>query len=168
MIYMNQRLKIFTALSPLISVLILTASIAFAQVAPSGRQGPADDYSDPVKAGSSEFCPPDKFEVINGLCVPKQETGQAGSLVKSKTIFEIIAITLRWLFTFAGVIATVFLIIGGYQYITAGGNEEQSEKGKKTLISSIIGIVVVVLAITIVTIVTNTLGSANPIPIGGG
>jgi len=117
-------------------------------------------------SGSSEFCPSDKFDVINGLCVPKQQSGQPGSLVRSSSVFELIAISLRWLFTFAGVIATVFLIIGGYQYITAAGNEEQAEKGKKTLINSIIGIVVVVLAITIVTIVTNTLGSPNPIGTG--
>ena len=38
-----------------------------------------------------------------------------------------------------------------------------AEKGKKTLINSVIGIVVVVLAVTIVTIVTNTLGQSSPL-----
>ncbi len=60
----------------------------------------------------------------------------------------------------AGAIAVLFLIIGGFWYITSAGNEEQAEKGKSTLISAIIGIVIIVLSYVIVTVVSNfVLGS---------
>ena len=60
---------------------------------------------------------------------------------------------------FAGAIAVVFIIIGGYQYIASGGNEETAEKGKKTLVNAIIGIVVIVLAYAIINVLVNLVGS---------
>ncbi len=65
---------------------------------------------------------------------------------------------LLWL---AGSIAVIFLIIGGYRYLTSAGNEEAAEKGKKTLVTSIIGLVVIILSATIVRIVANTLGTST-------
>lgn len=109
--------------------------------------------------GTDQFCQGDYCR-INGLCVLKP-TGTG--VIGATTVFGLIKIVMTWLLTFAGIIATIYLIVGGYQYITAAGNEEQSEKAKKTLINSILGIVVVVLAITIVTIITNTLGQSNPL-----
>jgi len=38
--------------------------------------------------------------------------------------------------------ALVFLIIGGYTYITAGGNVEQAQKGKNTLVYVIMGLII--------------------------
>jgi hypothetical protein len=53
------------------------------------------------------------------------------------------------------------VVIGGYQYITSAGNEEQSEKGKKTLVNAIIGIVVIVLSFTIINVVVNTVSGSG-------
>jgi|SRR3989344_3073707 len=114
---------------------------------------PPDEFC-PAKINNTEYCR------INGLCVPK---AKGEGLIGSSSVFEVIAIVLKWLLTLAGVVATVFLIIGGYQYITAAGNEELAEKGRKTLINAVIGIVVVVLSMAIVTIITNTLGSTEPL-----
>ena len=109
---------------------------------------------------SDDQCPAPNFCYINGVCVPvpKSSTG----IIGAASVFDLITIVLRWLFTFAGVIATVFLILGGYQYMTSAGNEEAAEKGKKTIINAIIGIVAVVFAITVITIITNTLSGDNP------
>lgn len=54
----------------------------------------------------------------------------------------------------AGLVAVVFLIIGGFRYITAGGNEESAESGKKTIVNAIIGIVVVILSFVIVRVIS--------------
>ena len=139
--------------------------------APTIPTGRGDTNIPPLNNGGTsnpsnpgQFCPSNDFEIVNGLCVPKDKSNpDPDSLRGASTIFGLVAIVLRWLLTFAGIIATVYLIIGGYQYITSGGNEEQSEKGKKTLVSAIIGVVIVILSITIITIVTNTLGSPNPV-----
>ncbi len=73
----------------------------------------------------------------------------SGSL--SQFILEIIRIMLF----FAGIIAVVFVIIGGYMYITSQGNEEQAEKGQKTLTNALIGVVVTILSYVIVNVVAN-------------
>jgi len=45
-----------------------------------------------------------------------------------------------------GVIAVIVMIFGGLQYITAGGDAEKAERGKKTLIGAIIGLVIAITA----------------------
>ncbi|MFA5991044.1 MAG: pilin [Candidatus Doudnabacteria bacterium] len=57
---------------------------------------------------------------------------------------------------FAGVVAVLFVMLGGFWYLTSAGNEEMAEKGQKTLTNAIIGLVVIILAATIVRIVANT------------
>lgn len=58
---------------------------------------------------------------------------------------------------FAGVIAVVFIIIGGYMYLTSAGNDEAAEKGRKVLTNSIIGLIIIILAATIIRVVVSTL-----------
>jgi len=58
---------------------------------------------------------------------------------------------------FAGVIAVVFIIVGGYMYLTSAGNDEAAEKGRKVLTNSIIGLIIIILAATIIRVVVNTL-----------
>lgn len=110
---------------------------------------------------SDDQCPAPNFCYINGVCVPvpKSSTG----IVGASSVFELVTIVLRWLFTFAGIVATVYLIIGGYQYMTSAGNEEAAEQGRKTIVNAVIGIIAVVFAITVITIITNTLSGDNPI-----
>ena len=60
---------------------------------------------------------------------------------------------------FAAAIAVVFLIIGGFQYVSSRGNEEAMEKAKKTITAAVIGIVVIVMAYAIVAIVNNLVTS---------
>jgi len=45
-----------------------------------------------------------------------------------------------------GLLSILFLIIGGYQYITAAGSPEKIQKAKSTILYSIIGLVVALLA----------------------
>lgn len=56
----------------------------------------------------------------------------------------------------AGIVAILFLIIGGYQYIFSGASEESAEKGKKTLTNAVIGLIIVVLSYTIISVVYRT------------
>lgn len=80
-------------------------------------------------------------------------------LTTSRTVSELIISVIHLMLIFAGMIAVVFVIIGGYYYVTAQGNEEQAEKGKNTLINAIIGIVVIIMAYVIIDVVTNLVAS---------
>lgn len=55
-----------------------------------------------------------------------------------------------------GVVAVLFLIIGGFQYITSAGNPDNIAKAKNTILYGVIGIVFVLLAYAIVQfVITN-------------
>jgi hypothetical protein len=56
-----------------------------------------------------------------------------------------------------GFVAVLFLIIGGYRYITARGNEEQAEDAKRTLTNAIIGIVVVIASFVVIRVIASAL-----------
>lgn len=56
-------------------------------------------------------------------------------------------------------IAVVFIIIGGFQYVTSSGNQEQAEKGRSTVVYAVIGLVIAILAYTIVSVVNNSVKS---------
>ena len=84
-------------------------------------------------------------------------TGLPSDNTATTFIFRIIQILL----VVAGIIAVIFLIIGGFRYITAGGNEESSEAARKTLTNAIIGLVIIILAFVIVNVISNALVSSN-------
>jgi FtsH-binding integral membrane protein len=45
-----------------------------------------------------------------------------------------------------GMAFMIVLLVGGFQYITSAGNEEQAERGKKTIMWAVIGIIVIAIA----------------------
>lgn len=103
-------------------------------------------------------------DVQNGL----QTSGLAGlfgfgggGLSSSQSLSELIGNAIKLFLTFAGAVAVVFVIIGGFFYITAQGNEEQAEKGKTTLINAIIGVVIIIMAYVIINVITNLVSSPS-------
>ena len=67
----------------------------------------------------------------------------------------LIKVVINWMLGVAFAIAVLFLIIGGFWYITSAGNEETAEKGKGTVINAIIGIVIIILSYVIINVVSN-------------
>jgi len=62
--------------------------------------------------------------------------------------------------TFLYLVAVVFALWGGFNILTAGGDEEKVKKGKTILIQAAIGLVVIFLASSIVNwVVTKLLGT---------
>jgi hypothetical protein len=71
----------------------------------------------------------------------------------------IIAIIQVYMLPLAGLLAVFFIIIGGYQYMFSGANEELATKGKHTLTNALIGLIIIILSYVMVTIVGRTLGA---------
>lgn len=59
---------------------------------------------------------------------------------------------------FTTLTAVLFLIVGGYQYMTSAGNPDQIQRAKSTILYSVIGLVVILLSYAIVRFVINALG----------
>ncbi len=82
----------------------------------------------------------------------------------TRSVNDLIKLVINWLLGIAFGIAVLFLIIGGFWYITSAGNEETAEKGKNTAVNAIIGIVIIILSYVIVNVISNLVASSG----GGG
>jgi hypothetical protein len=58
----------------------------------------------------------------------------------------------------AGLIAVIFLIIGGIRYITSTGDSQRIKAAKDTILYAIIGLIVTILALPIANYVVKTVG----------
>ena len=80
-------------------------------------------------------------------------TGGAGATADS------IVAVINFVLTFLALIAVIFVIVGGFRILMAGGNEESVTKGRKTIIYAIIGIVIIFFSRVIVGFFTGELAS---------
>lgn len=80
---------------------------------------------------------------------------------QSTSINGLIRTVINWLLGIAFGIAVLFLIVGGFWYITSAGNEETAEKGKGTAINAIIGIVIIILSYVIINVISTLVASPN-------
>jgi len=78
--------------------------------------------------------------------------------VDVKGVKSYILWVIDYLIGLSGLVAVLFIVIGGYQYVF-GGIVEKKEEGKNTIMYAIIGITIVLLAWIIVEIVQRTLTS---------
>ena len=64
----------------------------------------------------------------------------------------------KYLMTFLGLIAVVVILIGGFRWMTAGGNEDKVASAKQMIIAGAIGLIIILAAYAIVQFVINTTG----------
>ena len=63
---------------------------------------------------------------------------------------------LNWLIGAAALVCVVMIIVGGYSYMTAGGDESKVKDASKTLTNAIIGLVICFIAVVLVNFVLDT------------
>lgn len=62
---------------------------------------------------------------------------------------------------FLGIIAVVIILLGGFKWMTAGGDESKVEEAKKLMTAGVIGLVIVLAAWGVAIFVLNSLLSAT-------
>ncbi len=63
-----------------------------------------------------------------------------------KTIDNVIATVVNILSWLVGIIAVIMIIVGGFRYVTSGGDSSSTGTAKSTIIYAIIGLVIVAFA----------------------
>lgn len=76
------------------------------------------------------------------------------------TLAQIIRIALGFL----GIIAVVIILLGGFKWMTSGGNDEKVKDAKKLIFAGIIGLVIVISAYAIAAFVINAIVGATSTP----
>ncbi len=85
-----------------------------------------------------------------------------GSTDIRTTIASIIKVAMGLL----GIVAVVIVLVGGFKWMTAGGNEEQVGEAKKWIFSGVIGLAIILSAYALASFVIDSLitATANSIP----
>jgi hypothetical protein len=79
----------------------------------------------------------------------------------SKDLRQTIAGIINVVMGFLGIVAVVIILIGGFIWMTAGGNEEKVKKAKALIFQGIIGLVIILASYAIATFVISSLVTAT-------
>jgi hypothetical protein len=72
-------------------------------------------------------------------------------------IMAVLAFIINTVLMISGTIAVLFLIIGGFQYILSGANEDLAKRGKTSIRNAVIGLIIIILSYTVIRVVFTTL-----------
>ncbi len=61
-------------------------------------------------------------------------------------VVDIVQKVVNWLSWFVGIVSVIMIVVGGFKYITSGGDSNKVTGAKNTIIYAIIGLVIVALA----------------------
>ena len=102
---------------------------------------------------------PDGFTSKGPLCIPSNpfDSGNCDGVVCKTTVGELAATVISILLAMSGIVAVIMIIIGGYLFMTARGDETQAKNGRKTLTNALIGLAIIVVSYAVVQAVTNYL-----------
>lgn len=103
--------------------------------------------------------PPPPKGIQSGLFDKLKEIfgGEKGSPVQAPDLGTLITFIVQLALVVAASVAVIFLIVGGFKYITARGNEEKSEAAKKSMEHAVWGLVVITLSFAVVRIISEIL-----------
>ncbi len=127
-----------------IKFIIVTILIAFISITAVSSVDAA------VTSKETNLTPPVGGDILPGGGVLNTDTIQE-SFVFSKLIPFVITYSIR----LAIGLSVIALIIGGYQYLTAYGDEEKHKNAQKTITYAVIGLIIVLTAFGIVKIITS-------------
>lgn len=97
----------------------------------------------------------------NKLGVSKTSGCEQGNASADTSIDKLITNIVNIFSVIVGVIAVIMIIIGGFRYVTSGGDSGNVTSAKNTIMYAIIGLIIVALAQIIVRFVLNQSNSLN-------
>lgn len=106
-------------------------------------------FAAPISSGESVISEPVGKNLLPG-------GGNVGEEFRSSILFSrIIPFIIDWAINISMALAVIMIIVGGYQYLTSYGNDEQRQQGTRTVYYAIIGLILALTAYGIVKIVTG-------------
>ncbi|NTW29927.1 MAG: hypothetical protein HGB34_03945 [Candidatus Moranbacteria bacterium] len=84
-------------------------------------------------------------ELMNGVCVPSSSTTGLPDTAADQVVINI----MNWLLGMLGLLAMIMFVVSGIMYLTAGGDEKNTEHAKNNIKYAIIGVAVALLGYTI-------------------
>lgn len=89
---------------------------------------------------------------------------QAGNFFAFKTIGELSSRLIDAFIILSALAFLIYLIIGGFQWITSGGDKTKVEQAQKHITNGLTGLIIVVAAYAIFILIKNFLGLNQALP----
>lgn len=91
-----------------------------------------------------------------------EDFANAAGLSSSRTLPETIASLIQVVLGFLGVVAVVIILMGGFKWMTAGGNDDKVKEAKRLIVQGIIGLVITLSAFAIASfVISSVVGAVN-------
>lgn len=100
---------------------------------------------------------------VTGVASVKEglsKTADTAGVSKNTDLPGSLGKTINYFFGILGVVFLIIILVGGYLWLTAGGNEEKVGKAKAFIINGINGMIVIFLAYALVYTMLAALGGA--------
>ncbi len=99
------------------------------------------------------------FIDFDGDFVPPDADGYAEGITQTSSAREFVVNVTNFVLSFLGLSAVIVIIYGGFLYVTAGGEQEKADKGKKSVMYAVMGILIVLISYALVnTIIQGAAG----------
>lgn len=77
---------------------------------------------------------------------------------RNQSLGNVVSVLATYIFPLAGIALIIYLLYGGYTFLTAGGNPQKIEQGKQILTNALVGFLVMFAAYWVVQVVGIMLG----------
>ena len=81
----------------------------------------------------------------------------------SGAIDSVLSRAIGLILTVAAVVAFFYLIVSGFQYMTAGGDADKATKARQGIINAIIGIIIILISYIVIRFVATSITQSNPV-----
>lgn len=97
------------------------------------------------------------------LISPTDQPGRLAEAAPGGSFRDLLLTFLNFFLGFLGLVAVIMVIYGGVLYVTAAGNQENIDKGKKIIMYAVVGIVIILLAFALVNTLLTGLGAGGDV-----
>ncbi len=103
------------------------------------------------------------YAMVAPLAVMAQFQTPGGTGLPSASIVDILTGGMKWLLVIVGILGVIGFVIAGIIYLTAAGEEDQIQKGKKAMLYAIVGVIVALLGVVVINAVQKLLSAQDGI-----
>jgi hypothetical protein len=134
-------------------ILVMLPLLCLLFMALPGASHADDILTKGAGASTSDYCTGSAGAASSAVCTDENNPnnspiyGQNGLLIKIANIIAFIA----------GIAAVIIIVVGGLQYVTAGGDANKASSARGTILGALIGLTIIVLAATIINFFINKL-----------
>ena len=121
---------------------------------------PGNACSPSLPCGFGEACDAGTGKCVMNFGMTEIQSGLGGSLGQ-KPLIETITSLINVALGLLGGIAVVIILIGGFKWMTAGGNEDKVAESRKMIFAGIIGLAIILSAWAIAKFVITSLSQAT-------